>query len=84
MGGDAMCTVSFVMEARRDDWQRRIEIFPSSVPPVLPHEVEEFRRLLDRARQYDRDHGEPNCELEEKRRALKKLAKAMGLEIDFV
>jgi len=57
---------------------------PVPVPFISPAEIEEFRRLLERAREYDKRHNEPDCELEEKREAVRKIAKALGLEIDFV
>jgi hypothetical protein len=84
-----MCVVSMIMDARFDDWQRRAEsqlgqTAPPTITPITPQEVEEFRRLLDRAREYDRKHGEPDCELEEKRKKIKDLAKVLGVEVEFV
>lgn len=54
--------------------------------PYLPSqdEIDEFRRLLDRARKYDKEHGEPDCELAEKKAALKKIADQMGIDIAFI
>jgi hypothetical protein len=57
---------------------------PYPAPTVTPQEIEEFKRLLDRAREYDRKNNEPDCELEDKRKKLKDLAKELGVEIDFV
>lgn len=53
-------------------------------PPISPAEVDEFRKLLERAREYDRKNNEPDCELEEKRQRLKKLAEELGVDISFV
>ena len=67
------------------DWQ--IELDKLTKPPVVAptaEEIEEFRKLLERAREYDRKNNEPDCELDEKRQALKQLAKAMGIEIAFL
>jgi hypothetical protein len=58
-------------------------VVPSS-PRISEDEVKEFRRLLERARQYDKDHGEPDCELESKKQRLLKLAEELGIKIDFV
>jgi hypothetical protein len=61
--------------------------FPASAPalsPITPAEIAELRKLLERAREYDRKNNEPNCELEEKRERLKKLAEKLGVKIDFV
>ena len=47
-------------------------------------EIEEFRKLLERAREYDRRNGEPDCELDEKRQAILAIAKQLGVEISFL
>lgn len=57
---------------------------PVVVRPVTQEEVDEFRRLLERAREYDRKNNEPDCELDEKRQALKTLAKELGVDIAFI
>lgn len=87
-----MCVVSMVMDHYNDKW--RVAPSPNFYPWVLPgvpaepkitkEEIEEFRKLLERARQYDKDHNEPDCELAEKRQRLLDLADELGIEIDFV
>lgn len=57
---------------------------PPIVPAITPEEIAEFRRLLDRAREYDKRNNEPDCEMESKRQKLKELAKELGVEINFV
>ena len=88
-----MCVVSMVMEHKWDEWYRRYPITvplpPWSVPapqPPMPtrEEIEEFRRLLERAREYDKRTGQPDCEMEEKRQKLKELADLLGVKIDFL
>lgn len=59
-------------------------IFAPKPPAVSPEEIAEFRRLLDRAREYDKRNHEPDCELAEKRDALKVIAAALGVDISFV
>lgn len=56
------------------------------LPPKMPtqEEIDEFRKLLKRAREYDQKNHEPDCENEEKKRKLKDLAKELGVKIDFV
>lgn len=80
-----MCVVSMVMDHYREKWQ------PTTTGtfitwPQMPtqEEIDEFRRLLERAREYDKRHNEPDCELDEKRQALKKIADQMGIDISFV
>lgn len=44
----------------------------------------EFEDLIRDAREYDRKNNQPDCELDEKRQALKKIADEMGVEIKFL
>lgn len=64
-------------------WPRK-DFTPPAQPAITPEEIEEFRKLLDRAREYDRRNNEPDCELAEKRDKLKKLAEELGVAIDFL
>lgn len=94
-----MCTVSMIMDHYYDKWYPLLPptsplptpLTPLPVPvpvPVVPlitpEEIEEFRKLLDRAREYDRKNNEPDCELYEKKQRLRELAKELGVEIAFV
>jgi len=85
-----MCVVSMIMDHYNDEWHRKYPS-PWDTPkpiqwPNLPtqEEIDELRRLLERAREYDRRNNEPDCELEEKRQKLKELADSLGVKIDFV
>lgn len=92
-----MCVVSMIMDHYHDKWapyypQPTVPVYPPvpyvpmpmPVPAISPEEVSEFRRLLERARAYDRKHNEPDCELEEKKRKVRELAKALGVDLgDF-
>lgn len=49
-----------------------------------PEEIEEFRRLLERAREYDKRNQEPDCEMEEKKEKVRKLAEELGVKVDFI
>ena len=87
-----MCVVSMVMDHYSDMWQWRLThpspsyTFIPNEPGVSPKEIEEFRQLLDRARKYDKQYNEPDCELDEKREKVKALAKQLGIEdqINFI
>ena len=70
-----MCTVSMIMDWGRD--QPR-EVW---IQPYFPQQLHE---LLEKAKKYDEEHNEPDCELDEKRQALKKIAEEMGVEIEFL
>lgn len=61
-----------------------IPTLPAPSPKIPTQaEIDEFYKLLERARQYDREHQQPDCELEEKRQKLLKLAEELGVEIKF-
>lgn len=65
-------------------------VWPSTIPippvtnPLTQAEIDELRKLLERAREYDKKNNEPNCELDEKKERLKKLAKDLGYDIAFL
>lgn len=89
-----MCAVSMVMEHYSDKWGQLVQPLPQppnvwiTYPPVVPmvtqEEVDEFRRLLERAREYDRKNNEPDCEIVEKKNRVKELAESLGVKIDFI
>lgn len=83
-----MCVVSMVMDHYGDEWRRRIvyqtEIGQPITQPITQEEIAEFRRLLDRAREYDRRNNEPDCEMESKKQTLLDMAKQLGIEISFL
>ena len=80
--------MSMVLDHYRERWHpltQRPWIVPGvPVPQITPEEVAEFRKLLERAREYDRQHNQENCELEEKKALLKEMADRLGVNIDFV
>lgn len=57
---------------------------PPMPRPLTQDDVDAFRRLVDRAREYDRANNEPACEMEEKRQRLLDLAKELGVDISFI
>lgn len=88
-----MCAVSMVMDHYADKWQqypRRFEPFqnfppPYTLPPQIPQsEIDEFRKLLERAREYDKKNNEPDCGLDSKKARVKDLADKLGVKIDFL
>lgn len=94
-----MCVVSMVMDHYTDKWnQWNPPIMPYTAEPlrywpipipipepkITDEEIREFRKLLERARKYDKDNGEPDCEMEEKKEKLRKLAAELGFDISFI
>lgn len=78
-----MCVVSMVSDHYYDKWK---PIGPQQVPnypPFIPYqELEEFRKLLERARECDKKNNQPECDNTEKFRKLKELLKEAGHIID--
>lgn len=66
--------------------------FPPMIPPAITRkefedlkaEVDFLKDLLIRAKKYDEDNGEPDCELDEKIAFLRKVAKFVGVDLDEV
>lgn len=91
-GEKIMCTVSMIMQHYDDKWSKYIEdaakIYEPTVtisyPTITPEEIAEFRELLERARQYDIRHNQPNCELESKKKKVRDLADMLGVKVDFL
>lgn len=81
-----MCVVSMVMDHQLDKWREQYPPGKVTVLPNLPSqaEIDEFRRLLERAREYDRRNNEPDCENDGKKRLLLDMAKQLGVDISFI
>jgi len=50
----------------------------------LKRQVLEMKELLKRAKDYDERNGEPECEVDDKMELLRKIAAAVGVNIDDV
>lgn len=64
---------------------------PFVLPPVtreefdiLKREVENMKKLLIRAKIYDEQNNEPNCEMDAKVALLKQIAKAVGVDLEEI
>lgn len=51
---------------------------------ALKREVEEMKKLLLRAKKYDEETGQPDCEMEDKVALLKKVAQLVGVDLSEV
>jgi len=51
---------------------------------ALKKEVEEMKKLLERAVEYDKKNNEPHCEIEDKVALLKKVAKLVGVSLEDI
>ena len=51
---------------------------------ALKKEIEELKEELEKARQQDVDNGEPDCEMDDKVRLIKELAKLVGIDMQGI
>lgn len=66
--------------------------FPTTIPNAVSREefdallaeVLEMKELLKKALKYDQDNGEPDCYMDEKVAALKKVAELVGVDLSEV
>jgi hypothetical protein len=90
-----MCTVSAVGDYWTRELPQR-DYYPSIRPiiidqtqPVISREefdalkrdMEELKKLLRAAKEFDKKTGQPNCEMEEKIELMRRLAKIVGVEL---
>ncbi len=84
-----MCVVSMVMDHYTEKWFRPYQIDFSNPPTRqefddLKKDVLEMRELLKRAKIYDEENGQKDCELEEKKEIIRKVAEAVGIDIEEI
>lgn len=93
-----MCVVSMVMDHYRENWPNRLlepQRYPGQLfnvptipqqPPITDAEILEFRKLLERAREYDKKNNEPDCEMESKKKETMELAEKLGIadKLNFI
>lgn len=88
-----MCTVSMIGDVYARQWPQyqptpQIITLPPEVTraefDALKREVETMKALLQAAKQYDVEHGEPDCEMDEKLEVLRRVADLVGIDLDDV
>lgn len=91
-----MCAVSAIMDIWKHQWEKDYCWPPGpwhGEPPIpyypsLPtkEEIEDFRRIYEKAKRFDKETGQPDCENKEKIRLLKELAEKLGVldQISFI
>jgi hypothetical protein len=93
-----MCSVSMVGDHYNDIWKQKpwyeesVGITIRNVPAAisraefdhLKRQVEEMKELLKRAKKYDEDNGERDCEVDQKMEILRKIAQMVGINLDDV
>lgn len=93
-----MCMVSNVGDEWGGRWKEPYYI-PTVAEPVvrwnfsevtreefeaLKKEVEKMKKLLIKAKLYDIENGEPDCEMDDKVELLKRIAEAVGVDLTEV
>jgi hypothetical protein len=73
----------------RQPYQQTWTTWPTNAPSrqefdALKKEVEDMKELLKRAKLYDEQNNEPNCEIKEKMEFLRNVAKLVGIDLDDV
>lgn len=65
-----------------------INIYPAAITRAefdeLKRDVLEMKELLKRAKIYDEEHGEPDCQKDEKIALLRKIAELVGIDMEDV
>ena len=94
-----MCAVSFVADHYHDKWWPQQQPLPNDglkeylqahLAPTrqefdeLKRSVEEMKQLLKRAKLYDEQTGQPDCEKEEKIEILKRIAELVGVDLNEI
>lgn len=84
-----MCVVSMVGDHFGQKWSEpaytqifnNLDTITRYEFDALKREVEEMKKLLERAVEYDRKNNEPECQIEEKMQTLKKVAELLGVDL---
>lgn len=87
-----MCTVSMIGDVYSRKFREeypQIYIHPQLGSPAisraefdqLKKEVQDLRLLLEAAKEYDRKNNEPDCQMEEKVKLLRRVAELVGVEL---
>ena len=92
-----MCVVSMIGDHYREKWEPQFPQNPGQIYQTLPYnppsryefgelkkEVLEMKELLKRAKKYDEETGQKDCEMEDKVALLKKVAEMVGVSLDDI
>lgn len=90
-----MCVMSMIGDHYGDKWvtPQQPNFWPVTTPPhgptkkdfdELKKEVLEMKELLKKAKIYDEENNQPECEIEEKMEKLRKVAELVGVDLDDV
>lgn len=61
-----------------------MEEIKKEIRKIVKAELKEFKKLLERAKKYDEENNQPDCETEDKKKKIKDFADSLEIEIDFI
>lgn len=87
-----MCVVSFIGDHYGQKWNEEPykvifnnwRFVTKEEFDKLYKEVQEMKELLRKAKIYDENNNEPDCEIDEKIAKLREIAKLVGIDLDDV
>lgn len=83
-----MCVSSMIMDFYADKWDNK---YPSTFegfrvtpdPNEITIEIEDFEKLVRLAKEYDTKNDQPDCEVEDKKDKIQKLASELGIKLNI-
>jgi hypothetical protein len=87
-----MCVVSMVGDHFQQKWEQpnyqqiwgNLNQVSRTEFDSLKKEVEDMKKLLERAVEYDKKNNESNCETEDKIKLLKEITNLMGVDLSNI
>ena len=88
-----MCTVSMIVDYQTREWFPDTPTITIEDPAItnlkyrvsdLEKEIFELKRLLEAAKLYDKNTGQPDCEMKEKVEILRRIAEEVGVDLSDV
>lgn len=95
-----MCSVSFIGTGWRDTAPPNYpNVWPTVINPnltpgsddvtraefeALRHEMQELKTLLLAAKRFDRETGQPDCEMDEKVEIIRRVADLVGVDLEDI
>lgn len=79
-----MCVVSMIMDQGIKDWGQPVT-WPTPFTPSYNgptrEQFEEFLNLLRAAKKFDAASGQPDCELDSKKKLIREMAGRLGVDV---
>ena len=66
-----------------ETWKKKLDGHPDTRVDDLEKRIKVLEELLEAGKKYDAESGQPDCELDEKIEAIKRIAEQLGVKITF-